>query len=274
MADRVFSEAKMKARAETDVSAAKRVESVERTKAEVRSFYEGVNYGNWRIEHHLRLARKIWGKKVLDAGCGAGNGFFQYILNGADVTGVDLTQRSVDFINEKCRELSLPGRAIQGDLTKLPFPEGTFDQIFCRGVLHHMPDGNLALPEFHRVLKEGGEAEIVVYHRRSLEHYRRKLVEALLRRFPFLKRLLPTTADFADKFENPYWAPYTKEELAQACREAGFEVVEVSVEGPLFVGKHLWDELIPPIVIRMFRKWVYPRLGWNVRVVCRKRPSE
>src|SRR5688572_7586699 len=53
-----------------------------------------------------------------------------------------------------------PGEGI--DMQKLPFPDGTFDMIYCSHVLEHVPDDHLALRELFRVLKKGGLAVIMV----------------------------------------------------------------------------------------------------------------
>lgn len=45
---------------------------------------------------------------------------------------------------------------IKMDATELPFDSNTFDVIFCSHVLEHIPDDNLAMKEFYRVLRPGG----------------------------------------------------------------------------------------------------------------------
>ena len=46
------------------------------------------------------------------------------------------------------------------DAMQLPFEPGTFDAIVSMDVLEHIPDDALALREFYRVLKPGGELYI------------------------------------------------------------------------------------------------------------------
>ena len=48
------------------------------------------------------------------------------------------------------------GAAVNGDGTRLPFPDATFDRIICSEVLEHIPDDVAALRELRRVLKPGG----------------------------------------------------------------------------------------------------------------------
>ncbi len=58
-----------------------------------------------------------------------------------------------------------PGRpmiAEQMDITRIRYPEGSFDAIYCSHVLEHVPDDALAMREMHRVLKASGWALLVV----------------------------------------------------------------------------------------------------------------
>ncbi|CAK7210760.1 hypothetical protein SBRCBS47491_000888 [Sporothrix bragantina] len=114
---------------------------------------------------------------ILDVGCGPGTittGFLKYAPEGA-VVGVDLsadvlvTARQVAADNNVPLHpddgtVGKPGDAtvtfLQGDvLKKLPFPDDTFDVVYCSQVLGHLPPPDLpvqALVEMRRVLKPGG----------------------------------------------------------------------------------------------------------------------
>jgi predicted SAM-dependent methyltransferase len=48
------------------------------------------------------------------------------------------------------------------DLTKIPFPNSTFNAIICNHVLEHIPDDSAAMAEIFRVLKPGGWAMLQV----------------------------------------------------------------------------------------------------------------
>jgi hypothetical protein len=48
------------------------------------------------------------------------------------------------------------------DITQIPYPDGTFDVIYCSHVLEHVPDDRRAMREFRRVLKPGGWAVLMV----------------------------------------------------------------------------------------------------------------
>lgn len=51
---------------------------------------------------------------------------------------------------------------VQMDVTDIPFPDDSFNVIYCSHVLEHVPNDRQALSELHRVLKPGGWAVLQV----------------------------------------------------------------------------------------------------------------
>ncbi len=100
---------------------------------------------------------------VLDAGCGEGVD----LVNQAKHDGVELV--GVELSDGGCRmsfERSLPwasATVLQGDLRRLPFPDGTFDFIYSYGVLHHLASPTEGLRELVRVLKPGARIAAYLY---------------------------------------------------------------------------------------------------------------
>jgi SAM-dependent methyltransferase len=91
------------------------------------------------------------GRRVLDLGCGPG--YYGRALQraGATVVSVDL-----DADNLRANSALAPPRPLESDATRLPFPQATFDGVFCSNMLEHTPRPEGVIAEIARVLRPGG----------------------------------------------------------------------------------------------------------------------
>lgn len=108
------------------------------------------------------------GKRVLEVGCGSGIDAVEFACHGAIVTALDFSAKAVDLTSETFLETEQEGCVIQSDADNLPFDKGTFDLVYCFGVLHHIRNPVPAVNEIVRVLKPGGNVFAMLYHRDSL----------------------------------------------------------------------------------------------------------
>lgn len=108
------------------------------------------------------------GQRVLEIGVGLGADHQQFAVAGADMSGIDLTERAVSYTEKRLAEFGLSSRLSVGDAERLEFPDESFDIVYSWGVLHHSPDTPTAIREVHRVLKPGGMARVMIYHTWSL----------------------------------------------------------------------------------------------------------
>ncbi len=103
-----------------------------------------------------RLARPARGDKAIDLGCGTG-AFTRRLAQAfpVDLTGVDISPRSI----ERAKSLAGPENYCVGDITRLAFPDASYDIIVYSGVLHHCDERHVRvniLKEGLRLLKPGG----------------------------------------------------------------------------------------------------------------------
>jgi ubiquinone/menaquinone biosynthesis C-methylase UbiE len=135
-----------------------------------KEFFDLVESFRYEKEWHIPEAAGFAasdGKRVLEIGCGLGTDGVQFATAGADYTGVDLTQAAVDLARRNFELRGLTGRFQTADAENLEFPENSFDLVYSHGVLHHTPDTARAIREVHRVLRPGGRAVVMLYHRDS-----------------------------------------------------------------------------------------------------------
>jgi ubiquinone/menaquinone biosynthesis C-methylase UbiE len=99
------------------------------------------------------------GREVLEVGCGMGEITTLLARNGARVTAIDISPRSVGVARRRA-ELHGVARGIRLVATaaeQLPFEDESFDVVVGKAVLHHL-DVSRAAPELRRVLRDGGRA--------------------------------------------------------------------------------------------------------------------
>ena len=104
------------------------------------------------------------GKRILDAGCGAGRFLDVATGTGAQVVGVDLSN-AVDAAASTLADregLDL----VQARIDALPFRAGTFDAAYCIGVIQHTSDPEACVRSLANALRPGGRIAITAYELR------------------------------------------------------------------------------------------------------------
>ena len=104
------------------------------------------------------------GDLVLDAGAGFGRHAFELARRGANVVALDYSADEVAATRGTFGAMVAAGEidearyvaAVQGDATRLPFDDATFDRVITSEVLEHIQDDVRAISELVRVLKPGG----------------------------------------------------------------------------------------------------------------------
>ena len=117
------------------------------------SYFDEIEQRRYDTHYHLpELFASLHGEgqTLLEVGSGIGVDSIQLAKRGYKVTAVDLTDFRL------------------GNAEGLDFPDASFDAVYSFGVLHHTPDIERSVAEVHRVLRPGGTAYVMLYHRDSL----------------------------------------------------------------------------------------------------------
>ena len=149
-----------------------RIHDLEMTRSPVGSAAFFRELDEYRFEKLDYLARLVdfgsyRGREVLEIGCGVGTDLVRFAQGGARVTGIDLSETAIHLARQNLAHLGLQGDLRVGDGTRLPFPDASFDLVYCHGVLQYAANPNGIVREAARVLKPDGEAIFMVYNRRS-----------------------------------------------------------------------------------------------------------
>lgn len=94
---------------------------------------------------------------VLDVACGPGLLVCAFARVVRHVTGIDLTPAMLEQAQKLQQEQGLANVTWdQGDVTKLPYPDGSFSIVSSRFVFHHLEQPLIVLREMSRVCRPGG----------------------------------------------------------------------------------------------------------------------
>ena len=110
------------------------------------------------------------GDRVLDIGCGAGRHACEALRRGARVVAIDADDTEVEgvatllgaMVDQGQAGPGGTGRAVVGDVVRLPFADASFDRVIAAEVLEHVPADGAAVQELARVLRPGGTLAVTV----------------------------------------------------------------------------------------------------------------
>jgi SAM-dependent methyltransferase len=115
----------------------------------------GVDLLNEHMARYAFAARLARGKRVLDAGCGAGYGTAELAQAAAWVVGADIAPEAIDFARQNYPRANLWFE--QASCTALPHGDGCFDLVVAFEVIEHLANWRELVREARRVLARGGQ---------------------------------------------------------------------------------------------------------------------
>lgn len=139
-----------------------REEVVDQFTRQARQFAESPTARSEEIlERMLRMARPGPEDEALDVACGPGVVVCALAKRVRHARGIDLTPAMLEQARRTQAEQSLTNvEWDQGDVTGMPYADGSFDVVTCRFAFHHFPDPPAVLREMRRVCRAGGRVVV------------------------------------------------------------------------------------------------------------------
>lgn len=200
----------------------------------------------------------LTGKSVLDIGCGAGGIDIALVqTHGAGyVTGLDVEDPVINHARGLVERAGLASRIglVKVAPGPLPFPPETFDVVFSKDSIIHIPDKHALMAEVFRVLKPGGWflASDWLIGTEEISPMMADYIaaEGLDFGMATAARYLDamTKAGFADKSatsRNAWYREKAREELARLKGDVGAKAAQIV--GQDFVDQNIgiWSRMIP-----------------------------
>jgi SAM-dependent methyltransferase len=230
-----------------------------------RVYFEEVEKRKYFVESHIPTFAEFekWkGKKVLEIGCGIGTDAVNFAKHGADYTGIELSNVSLELTKKRFDVFGLTGAFFNidaQDLDALSRVGRDFDLIYSFGVIHHSPNPQKIIDNCLQLLKpDGGMLKLMVYAENSWK-----------------KIMIDSGLDQYEAQSNcPVAYTYTNDQIYRMLHQ--------------FRNIDIWQTHIFPYKIPEYKQYVYKkedwfehmseemfrgleqRLGWHLCITCEK----
>lgn len=198
-----------------------------------KEYFDQVEARKYFVESHIPTFAEFerWrGKKVLEIGCGIGTDTINFARVGAQVTAVDLSEKSMELARQRATVSGVQDRIrfCPGNAEELSsfVPVEPYDLIYSFGAIHHTPHPDAVLEQLRQYARPRTTVKIMVYHRRSY-----KVVWILLTegkgQFWKLSELVAKNSEAQTGCPVTY--VYSRHEGRQLLEDHGFRVRQVAV---------------------------------------------
>jgi ubiquinone/menaquinone biosynthesis C-methylase UbiE len=175
----------------------------------------------------VKCAGLIPGMRILDVACGRGAVLFaaaEAVGSAGSVTGIDIAPGMVDATRAEILQRGVSQATVKVmDAEHLEFPDATFDALTCGLALFFLPNLDMALTEFRRVLRPGGRLAVSTWGSRD-------------DRWSWYDDLIKSLRPGAPALHAPFAAAEVNapEKVKARLQQAGFTAVSVESETATF----------------------------------------
>ena len=240
-----------------------------------REYFDQVEQRKYFVEPHIPGFAEFprWsGRRVLEIGCGLGTDTINFARAGAQVTAVDLSDRSLELARQRAQVFGVADRVhfVAADaerLSQFVAPE-PYDLVYSFGVIHHSPHPDRILREIRtHFVNAASTLKVMVYHRWSWKVLGIVLTEA----HGAWWRMDEAVARHSEAQTGcPVTYTYSRRSGSRLLEDAGFAVLDAHVDHifPYRVREYVQYEYVktlpfrflPPAVMRALER----RLGWHL----------
>jgi len=190
--------------------------------AKLRGVYDKIGPARYNLHHWTRFRTELealaieWREgKLLNLGCGHGADFLPF-RGGFELYGLDFSSIMLELTKKYAEKFNFKVTLIQADVSRLPFPDESFDRAISVATFHHLENRGTrerAFTELRRILKPDGEAFITVWNRWQPGFWSKGKETTI----PWRTR---------DETLQRYYYLFSYPELEKLARRAGFRILK------------------------------------------------
>jgi ubiquinone/menaquinone biosynthesis C-methylase UbiE len=240
-----------------------------------REYFDEVEARKYFVEPHIPLFAQFerWrGKKVLEIGCGIGTDSVNFCRAGAELTAIDVSEKSLEVARKRVEVYGLKAQLYCGSAEELSshVPAEPYDLIYSFGVIHHTPHPERVFEEIKKLCGPKTEVRVMLYAKWS---WKVLWIIAKYGRGAFWRagELVRVYSEAQTGCPVTYY--YSAKDIRNLMRD--FEIVELKKEHifPYVIEKYIKYEYEREWYFRWMPRslfsWLERRLGWHTLVVAR-----
>jgi 2-polyprenyl-3-methyl-5-hydroxy-6-metoxy-1,4-benzoquinol methylase len=197
-----------------------------------QDYFDAVELRKYLVEPHILdfVEFGLWkNKKVLEIGCGIGTDTINFARAGAEVTAVDLSEKSLDIAKQRASVFQKDVTFYQANAEELSsvVPVEPYDLIYSFGVIHHTSHPEEILKQIKAYTRPGTTLKLMVYNRLSW-----KVLWILLKYgYGQVWQLPKLVAKYSEAETGcPVTHTYTKQALVDLLSKNGFKVQYTEID--------------------------------------------
>lgn len=179
---------------------------------------------SWGLDYlnkFAELAKREGAEKILDMGCGAGIQSKILCEKGFEMTGIDLSPKMIEVAKKRLPKANF----VVGDITDMPFKANSFDAIFAKDCIFHMPKKLVPklLNSVNRLIEDKG------YFYASFKKGEGEKEKTQIKYGKKIRRFI---------------VYFNEEEILNLLKKAGFEIIQHETWKRIKSSPTIWIEVI------------------------------
>jgi ubiquinone/menaquinone biosynthesis C-methylase UbiE len=240
-----------------------------------REYFDEVEARKYLVEPHIPGFAQFerWkGRKVLEVGCGIGTDSINFARAGANLSVIDVSEKSLAVCRERFDVYGLQGNFYHGNAEHLSeiVPVQPYDLIYSFGVIHHTPHPENVFAELRKYCGPQTELRIMLYTKWS---WKVLWIIATYGRGAFWRADELVSRYSEAQTGSPVTYYYSFADVRRLLN--GYEIASISKEHifPYRIDRYVnyeydrvwYFKLLPPPVFR----WLERNFGWHTLIVAR-----